>query len=236
MTAKEKKQKHRLQKVWPGSQAVSGELRNSCKSGQKDNSQAGRTETLYREHHDRLTRFARHLVGVGADADDLVQETFLKAHDYMCNGKEIRAPLSFLFVTMRNLVNDAYRKKTIAPLDASVDIDEIVPADDTPSVERQVMSEREFENLCVAIAQLPERMRYAFVLRKIYGYSCREIADHLGRSTNTVREQVAQSFKKLQALQNGQGEVQGESKRKPLSGQKSDKVRPFNITPLPHRE
>ncbi len=213
---------------------MSGELRNSCKSGRKDNSHAQRTETLFREHHDRLNRFASHLVGVGADADDLVQETFLKAHDYLCNGKEIRAPLSFLFVTMRNLVNDACRRNKIASVDASIDIDEIAPDDDTPSVERQVMSEREFENLCVAIAQLPERMRYAFVLRKIYGYSCREIADHLGRSTNTVREQVAQSFKRLQALQNGQGKAP--SKRKQLNGQQRNKMRLFDITPLPHRE
>ncbi len=203
-----------------------------------------RSEVLFREHHDRLTRFATHLVGMGADADDLVQETFLKAHDYLCNGKEIRAPLSFLFVTMRNLVNDAHRKKKIALVDTSADTDEIAADDDAPSVERQAMSEREFENLCVAIAQLPERMRYAFVLRKVYGYSCREIAQHLGRSTNTVREQVAQSFKKLQALQNRDGRRQseaqsqsnGKDKRKHTNVQKNDKMRPYNITPLPNRE
>lgn len=195
---------------------------------------ADRTETLFLKYHGSLTRFARHLVGVGADADDLVQETFLKAHHYLRSGKEIRVPLSFLFVTMRNLVNDASRKKKIALVDAMLDTDEIVPDDEMPSLERQVMSEREFENLCAAIAQLPERMRYAFVLRKIYGYSCREIADHLGRSTNTVREQVAQGFKKLQALQNGEGEAPG--KRKQLNERQSNKMGLFNTTPLPNRE
>ncbi len=196
--------------------------------------------TLYREHHDRLTRFARHLVGMGADADDLVQETFLKAHNYLRKGNEIRAPLSFLFVTMRNLVNDAYHKKKIVLVDVSIESNEIAVDDDTPSVERQVMSEQEFEDLCVAIAQLPEKMRCAFVLRKVYGYSCREIAEQLGRSTNTVREQVAQSFKKLQALQNGHSEHQhatrSPSKRRRINGQENDKMRPLNIVPLPHRE
>jgi len=198
--------------------------------------------TLYREHHDRLTRFARHLVGMGADADDLVQETFLKAHNYIRNGREIRAPLNFLFVTMRNLVNDAYQKKKIVLVDVSINANEIAVDDDTPSVERQVMSEQEFEDLCVAIAQLPEKMRNAFVLRKVYGYSCREIAEHLGRSTNTVREQVTQSFKKLQALQNDHGEHQNEKrshnngKRRHINGQENDKMRPLSIVPLPHRE
>ena len=37
-------------------------------------------------------------------------------------------------------------------------------------------SEREFERLCIATAQLPDRMRYAFVLRMIYGYRCRKPA------------------------------------------------------------
>lgn len=173
-----------------------------------------RTEALFLEHRERLARFARHLVGTGADAEDLLQETFLRAHHYLCNGKDINAPLSFLFVTMRNLVNDASRQKKAAPAAASLDERDIPPDEDVPSVERQAMSEREFESLCRAIAQLPERMGYAFVLRKVYGYSCREIAERLGRSTNTVRDQVAQSFKKLQALNTGDDPNPGAAQRR----------------------
>ncbi|HWM27468.1 MAG TPA: sigma-70 family RNA polymerase sigma factor [Woeseiaceae bacterium] len=201
-----------------------------------------RTAMLFREYHERLTRFARHLVGVGADADDLVQETFLKAHHYLCSGNDIRAPLSFLFVTMRNLVNDASRQKKIAMVEVSLDADEIAPDDETPSVERQVMSEREFERLCVAIADLPERMRHAFVLRKVYGYSCREIAEHLGRSTNTVREQVVQSFKKLHALRTCDGfgkhgaRSRTSAEREQAKTKENDHVRPFSLTPAARRE
>jgi RNA polymerase sigma-70 factor (ECF subfamily) len=201
-----------------------------------------RTEALFREHHERLTRFARHLVGSGADADDLVQETFLRAHHYLCNGNDIRAPLSFLFVTMRNLVNDANRQKKTAMVDTSLDTDEIAPGDEAPSVERQAMSEREFESLCIAIAQLPERMRYAFVLRKVYGYSCREIAEQLGRSTNTVRDQVAQSFKKLHALRNCDASARRESPSRIRDGGKqseaeeSDKLCSFSLAPPANRE
>jgi RNA polymerase sigma-70 factor (ECF subfamily) len=203
---------------------------------------ADRTDALFREHHERLTRFARHLVGVGADADDLVQETFLRAHKYLCNGKEIRAPLSFLFVTMRNLVNDASRQKKIAVEAASLDTDEIAAHGDVPSAETQAISERDFEALCVAIAQLPERMRYAFVLRKVYGYSCREIAQQLGRSTNTVRDQVAQSFKKLNALKNGDVPNQGEAltrsgdEREQSEAPENDELCPFSLEPLANRE
>ncbi|MCG8369256.1 MAG: RNA polymerase sigma factor [Proteobacteria bacterium] len=190
------------------------------------------SEALFREYRERLTRFAIRLVGSGADADDLVQDTFLKAHRHLCNGRTIRAPLSFLIVTMRNLVNDAHRRSATVDLPAALELDEAAAGDEAPSVERQVMSEREFESLCVAITQLPERMRYAFVLRKVYGYSCREIAGMLGRSVNTVREQVAQSFKRLQAPQDEQSEP-GAGRRQ---GQTRDGMRPINTTPLPSRE
>lgn len=205
-------------------------------------SDAARTEALFREHHKRLTRYARHLVGSGADADDLVQETFLRAHHHLCNGKDIHAPLSFLFVTMRNLVNDANRQKKTAAVEASLDTDEFPAGDEAPSVERLAMSEREFESLCVAIAQLPERMRHAFVLRKVYGYSCREIAEHLGRSTNTIRDQVAQSFKRLSAHKNCDPPKQGAARSRTIDGreqpeaEEGDKLCPFNLAPLAHRE
>ncbi|MGH8194154.1 MAG: RNA polymerase sigma factor [Woeseiaceae bacterium] len=203
---------------------------------------AAQTEVLFREHHECLTRFAEHLVGTGADADDLVQETFLRAHRYLCGGQDIHAPLSFLFVTMRNLVNDANRRKKLALVETSLDTDEIAPEEHEPSVERQAMSERDFENLCVAIAQLPERMRHAFVLRKVYGYSCREIAEQLGRSTNTVRDQVAQSFKKLHAFQSCGDANDGKSQSRTKDKQESSKARendhpcPFRLASLANRE
>lgn len=198
------------------------------------------TEALFRDHHERLSRFARRLVGT-ADADDLVQETFLRAHRYLCGGQDISAPLSFLFVTMRNLVNDANRHKKLAFVETSLDADEILPDENEPSVERRAMSERDFENLCTAISQLPERMRHAFVLRKVYGYSCREIAERLGRSTNTVRDQVAQSFKRLHALQHcdGASDVKGQHRTgdKPsLRAKDNEQPRPFGLTSLASRE
>lgn len=191
-----------------------------------------RTEALFREYHLRLSRFARHLVGPGADADDLVQETFFRAHKRLRNGKAIRTPLSYLFVTMRNLVNDAGRHARTAPVESIDGGTEQLTDDAAPSVETRAMSEHEFERLCVAIEELPERIRHAFVLRKVYGYSCREIAEQLGRSTNTVREQVAQGFKRLRSLR--QREDQG-SASKP-DAKETTRVHSVTATQLVRRE
>ncbi len=156
---------------------------------------ANQLGALFLDHNQRLIVFARRLVG--ADAEDMVQETFIKAHSYLRSGREIRAPLNFLFITLRNLINDTHRKTKLALVDIPTDTAE----DETPSIERQAMSGQKLESVCEDIARLPEKMRDAFVLRKVYGYSCSEAAEHLGRSPNTVREQVTQSFKKLQEMQ-----------------------------------
>ena len=192
------------------------------------------SEALFREHRECLERYAISLVGGGADADDLIQDTFLKAHRHLSEGGKIHEPLNFLFVTMRNLVNDAHRRTR--DVEAAPDMDEFALPDKPPSLERQVMSEREFEQLCIAITQLPERMRYAFILRKVYGYRCQEIAEQLGRSTNTVRAQVAQSFRKLKALLDAQGETRPGSRRRRAHRQENDGVRRINTTPCPSSE
>lgn len=157
---------------------------------------------LFAEHHDRLLRYARHLVHDDDDADDVVQDAFERAHIHLRNGNTIRAPLSFFFVTIRNLVYDRHRGKT-DPLAHAVDEDvvEISDGDGESSVERQQLSDEELRMLQHAVNQLPKRMREAFILRKVHGYSCREIAEEQGRSLNTVRNQIAQGFLRVLARQ-----------------------------------
>ena len=67
--------------------------------------------------------------------------------------------------------------------------DEIVDADfaaKTPSLERQFESRERFLMFCRAVRELPLQCRRAFILKKVYGLSQKEIADYLGISESTV--------------------------------------------------
>ncbi len=61
------------------------------------------------------------------------------------------------------------------------------------------LSAAEFENLCLAIAGLPEECRKALVFRKVYRRSCAQIASHCSVSVETARTRVIDGFRMLRA-------------------------------------
>lgn len=85
-------------------------------------------------------------------------------------------------------------QKTAAVADTHRDIDALEVASGAPPAERDVMSELEFEAFCTAIGRLPDKCRQAFVLRTVYRYSYKEIAEHCGVSVGTARNHVKKGF------------------------------------------
>jgi RNA polymerase sigma-70 factor (ECF subfamily) len=127
------------------------------------------------------------------EVEDIVQETYVRV--CQADGVDrIRAPRSFLFKTARNLALDHVKR---AEYRLSVSADDAPegergwldhPSDDTFA---QVSSNEEFARFCEAVRQLPMQCRRAFVLRKVYGYSQREIAAEMKLSENTVEKHIA---------------------------------------------
>ena len=127
------------------------------------------------------------------EIEDVVQETYVR----LCqveNVEEIRNPRSYMLRTVRNLALDHVKR---AEHRLSVRWDEDpergyhavkVNSDD---VYDQAASGEEFGHFCEAVRQLPEQCRRVFVLKKVYGYSQREIARELGLSESTVEKHVA---------------------------------------------
>jgi RNA polymerase sigma factor (sigma-70 family) len=151
------------------------------------------------QYREKIIRYLSRFVP-SDHVEDFAQETLLNAHAYMHNGHKVDKPLAFLYTTARNVVRKSYRDgKTDAATGARTDIEALNLVSEAPSVERDVMSELEFEAFCVAIGRLPAKCRKAFVLRKVYQYSYSEIADHCGVSVNTVKNHVKKGFGLVQA-------------------------------------
>lgn len=150
------------------------------------------------QYREEVVRYLRKRVP-GHHVEDFAQETLLNAHAYVSNGNTVDKPLAFLYETAKNVVRKNYRdQKMAAVTDAIGDVDAMGLASQAPSVERNAMSELEFEALCVAIGRLPGKCRKVFVLRKVYQYSYREIAELCGISVNTVKTYVKRGFKLVQ--------------------------------------
>lgn len=145
------------------------------------------------------------------EVEDIVQEAYVRA----CQAERespITAPRSFLFKTVKNLALD-HVKRAETRLSDSFDEEEAghhgrQPYGADPLAE--AVSHEEFSLFCEAVRLLPAQCRRAFVLKKVYGYSRREIAEHMGVSENTVQTQIARGMKAcMQFMERGEQEAGG---------------------------
>ena len=157
-------------------------------------------EGLYSIYLSLRGALARAVMGIvpPKEIEDIVQETYVRACQVERKA-EIKTPRSFLLKTARNLALDHIKR---AESRLSVSLDEtLLPeaggqdelADGTYD---EVASNEEFALFCEAVRHLPQQCRRAFVLKKVYGYSRREIAEIMGLSEHTVQTQIARGTKR----------------------------------------
>jgi RNA polymerase sigma factor (sigma-70 family) len=140
-------------------------------------------------------RLARAVTGIVPpdDVEDIVQETYVRA----CTASlvsELRSPRSYMLKTARNLALDHVKRAEYRLADSLQNDDEgnheaiLATAKDTLE---QVCSDEDFVIFCGAVRSLPVQCRRAFVLKKVYGYSQREIAEEMKISEKTVEGHIA---------------------------------------------
>ena len=150
-------------------------------------------DRLYREHAPHVRRFALHLCGEAAQADDITAETFVRVWATRASLRHatVRA---FLFAIARNLfvtgVRASWRR---VPL-------EDVHADPAPGPLARAESRAEADALARALAQLTPEDREALVLRAQEALSYAEIAQILGTSEGAVKVRVHRARKRLLSL------------------------------------
>jgi RNA polymerase sigma-70 factor (ECF subfamily) len=160
-------------------------------------------ETEVLPHLDVLYRVARRLTGETADAEDLVQETLLKAlrgWDGFRPGSNARA---WLLTILRNAFINTYRRRRREPV--AMDLDAV----DRHAVVRDVAAadpEADFftrivdDTLLRAVDALPEEFREALVLSDLEGLPYGEIAEVLGVPIGTVKSRLFRARRQLQKV------------------------------------
>lgn len=132
------------------------------------------------------------------DVEDIVQETYVRVCQVE-NKDSIREPRSFLFRTARNLALDHIKRAESRLVDSVEDYPELGFAEAQNGGDEtlnRVSFREEFSTFCDAVRHLPVQCRRAFVLKKVYGYSQREISRELGLSESTVEKHIAQGIKR----------------------------------------
>lgn len=142
------------------------------------------------KHEHALKSFISRFVYRAHDIEDISQEAFARA--FKAETKtDIRNPRAFLFRTAKNIaLNELTRKSNTL-----TDYIEENCSEDVLSRERaadeQVDLNQRYRVFCQAVASLPAQCQRVFVMRKVYGFSHKEISKALGISTSTVEKHVA---------------------------------------------
>jgi RNA polymerase sigma-70 factor (ECF subfamily) len=160
-------------------------------------------------HQRRAVRIAFHYLRDAADADEAVQDAFVKA--YMHFGS-FREELPFEVWFTRILINGCLdrlkarrrRERWIAPPPVDASGIERDPADylasRTPGPEEYVLSRERRRQLLAALSALPERQRLVFMLSHFEGQSSREVSQATGLNESTVRVHLFRAIRRLRSL------------------------------------
>src|SRR5574340_783 len=142
-------------------------------------------ERFYREHVRLVLAIAAGRVRQAAAAEDLTQETFLRAWQHYSQVSELHPPAqrAWLGRTVRNLATDLWRRQVLEG--------ELQP---DPAPEEQ--SELRLD-VVQALDELPPEDRDLVVMRYLEGMNSREIGDALGVPEGTVRRRLSECRQRL---------------------------------------
>jgi RNA polymerase sigma-70 factor (ECF subfamily) len=159
-------------------------------------------EAIVAAHHAEIYRYLRRLAWRAAEADDLSQETFLRAYRAwhgLTPDANVRAWLFAIATNVyRNHARSERRRRT-----AYAAAETIRPARTAGGPEEEAMA-RETRTLTeAAIGRLPLKQRAAFVLRKLHDLDYDFIGRSLDCSADTARAHVFQALRKIRTSLDG---------------------------------
>jgi RNA polymerase sigma-70 factor (ECF subfamily) len=146
---------------------------------------------------DDVYTLARYLLRDPADAEDAVQECYLRAlkHFHTYRGPAIKP---WLFAILRNVCRAEYARRAASPTSTMDDVPESAErtplwheAEETP--EGAMLKQRDAATIRNLIGALAEPFRETFVLREINNLSYREIAQAVGAPVGTVMSRLARA-------------------------------------------
>ena len=148
-------------------------------------------------HLDDVYTLARYLLREPADAEDAVQECYLRALKHF---DSYRGPAMkpWLLAILRNVCRAEFARRATSPAGAVDDLPD--SAEQTPlwreaqeTPETQILRQRDASAIRRLVSALEEPFRETFVLREIHNLSYREIADIVAAPVGTVMSRLARA-------------------------------------------
>lgn len=140
----------------------------------------------------KLYRFAFRFLSNGEDAEDAVQDVYIKLWNMRNRLPEYRSIEALAMTMTRNHCLDRLRKKgrelseDVRPIDSRInDID----------LQQDIENRENYQNIMKIVSDLPEKYRTIIELRDINDHSYEEIEKELGENLNTIRVNLSRARK-----------------------------------------
>ena len=142
---------------------------------------------LYTGHHAELMKYCCMISGNVSDAEDLLQETFMRALSHLDLLEDLNEPKrrAWLYQVAKNLFYDNCRKQAIAQ-------------SHRPHPEEETDGGFSELETAMLLSTLPPELSQLFIKRYFQGYSSKELAEEYGLSPSGVRAALSRARKLLQ--------------------------------------
>jgi len=183
---------------------LAGAIKALVLSGDRDGARERFAELVANQQR-RAVRIAYQYLRDAHDADEAVQDAFLKVFTHITTYRE---DLPFEVWFTRILVNGcldmrksrARRLRWALPMSATADAPPTDPVAPQPSPEDRLVSSEQGREIAAAVEQLPDRQRTVFTLCHVAEQSTAEVGQALGLSEATVRVHLFRAVRKLRKL------------------------------------
>ncbi len=160
-------------------------------------------ETCIAEHGKAIYSFCRYLTGSVQEAEDLYQDTFLKAVEHNGQIDSSQNPKSYLLSVALRIWKNKKRKyawrKRIADMHFYIEEKDVEPAAPIlQSPEEQVLQEEEAEAVRRSVAKLPDRLKTVVLLYYMEGLTVAQTAAAARLAQGTVKSRLFQARKLLE--------------------------------------
>lgn len=138
-------------------------------------------------HEVGIRRWLRRSRIAPEEADDLLQEAYCRI-SLLDSVEHIDTPSAYFFSIVRSLLVRQLKRQRIVPFEVIADAESAGELAFT--IEAELATRHAYKKVVAMIAALPERCRKAVQLRKIEGWSQKQIASHLGTTEKAVEKQL----------------------------------------------
>ena len=161
-------------------------------------------ETVVSAHHGEIYKYLQRVIGRTGEAEDLSQETFLRAfraYGSLPGEANVRA---WLFSIATNLAKNHFRSETRRRR-AYSEVKASMRETTDPAPEAELASRQTGALVDGIVRRLPPKQRLAFTQRKMHGLDYEAIGRSLGCSAESARAHVFQALRKIRQALDGHG-------------------------------